>query len=825
MHASQILHHSQPETPQRTRTHLHRASLTLVCWLLLSMTIPSLAVSASGNAIDFDIPAQSLDRALRTFAKQSQTSVLYDSQVSRPYTSQRVVGGYTVNQALNLLLRDTELTYRKTSTGVFTIEESADPVTPLLVAATDTPAETRTQSPTTDNAPVETLPEVLVPGFRLTRDSYSAPNATTATKLDTPIMQTPVSIQVVPPQVLKDQQAIELSRALENVSGVYPSQGFNLTNAFNVRGFQTFTYYRNGMPIEAALTQAGRREMGNIERLEVLKGPASFLYGRINPGGLVNMVTKQPLNKPYYALQQQFGSFERYRTTGDATGPLTKDGSLLYRINFTHETFDSFRDFVDGERLFIVPVLRWEISDQTQITFEMEYQHNETFIDFGVPAIGDRPANLPRRRHLGGEPDNKDESDYVLGGFHWSHAFNDDWSISHRFNALLSTEDGTASLPSGVQADGRTLNRFSSEFEDNKVETYFTTVNVNGSLDTFGLNHTLLVGGDYYNFTNTLNVISRTLNSVDIFAPDFSQGPGALTSMPSHVNAQKERYGIYIQDQIELPFNVFLLAGGRFDYAKVESKGSNVNIDEEALKPRFGILWQPVPQLSFFGSYVENFGSDDFFSVNPDGTVLPPDTADQWEVGVKTELLDGRLRGTLAFYDLTKQNIATPDLNNPTFSRATGEARNRGIELDVTAEILPGWKTIGVYSYIDSEITKDNSGNQGNRFANVPRHGGSFWTTYTFQENQLRGLTLGAGVVARSEQEADNANTAQLPGYALVHLLSSYSWNIGGTRMTTQLNVENLLNKKYFPNSAGSRNRIDVGAPRVFLGMLRAEFN
>jgi len=638
-------------------------------------------------------------------------------------------------------------------------------------------------------------------------------------------METPVSIQVVPPQVLKDQQAIELERVLENVSGVYPEQGGNFTNVFNVRGFRTFTYYRDGMPIEGALTQAGTREMGNIERVEVLKGPASFLYGRINPGGLVNMVTKQPLDQPYYSMQQQFGSYQHYRTTADATGPLTEDNTLLYRFNFTHETFDSFRNFVEGKRLFIAPVMQWNISNRTQITFELEYQENETFLDYGFPAIGDRPADLPRSRHLGGEPFNKDKSNYILGGFHWSHAFDDNWSLQHRFNVLHSKENGTGSFPLGVGADGRTLARTISGFKDNKVDAYITTVNLNGSFETFGLKHTLLIGGDYYNFNTTTVFFDGPLNSVDIFNPMFSSGP-AVVGNEFPVDNHKDRYGAYIQDQIELPFNVFLMAGGRFDFARLDNRISQRKQNEDALKPRVGLLWQALPQLSFFGSYVEGFGSDDFFIVNPDGSTLDPDTSQQWEAGVKTELLDGRFQGTLSFYDLTKQNIATPDPTRPRFSVATGEARNRGIELDLTAEILPGWKTIGVYSYIDSEITKDNSGNKGNRFVNVPRHGGSFWSTYTFQENELRGVTLGAGVVARSEREANNANTVQLPGYALVHLLSSYSWNIGATRMTAQLNVNNLLDKKYFPSSFnGGRNRIDVGAPRVFLGMLRAEFN
>ncbi len=772
-------------------------------------------------AIDFQIPAQTLSSALTQFANQSDLFLVYKSELTQGHHTTDVIGKFTPDQALGLLLRETDLLYRTTDSSTVMINEGL-PHHQLQAMAEEPPGveiNTSTSQPVPEGN-VETLPEVYVPGFKLLQKSYSLPNATTATKTDTPIMQTPVSIQVLPKQVLNDQQTIRLERVLENVSGIYQEQGFNLTQIFNVRGFQTFTYYRDGMPIEGALLQIGPREMGNIERIEVLKGPASFLYGRINPGGLVNLVTKQPLAQPYYSLQQQFGSFQRYRTTADATGPLTKDDTVIYRINFTHESSDSFRDFIEGERIFVAPVVRWNINNRTQITFELEFQHDENVADWGIPAVGDRPADIPRSRNLSGESFNEAKSDSLLGGFHWSHNFDDNWSLTHRFNMLFTKEDDLGSFPLAVGADGRTLSRAVAGFKDNETDVYFTTMNITGSFQTLGLEHTILIGGDYYNLTTTGDFLDGPLNSVDIFNPVFSTGP-AVVSAEFPIDNHKERFGIYIQDQIALPFNLYLMAGGRFDFVKVEDNIRNAKQDEEALKPRVGLLWQPLSQLSFYGSYVESFGSDDFFIVNPDGTTLDPDTAQQWEGGMKAELFDGRLQGTLAFYHLTKQNISTPDSLIAGFSRAVGEARNRGIELDVTAEILPGWQTIGAYSYIDSEITK---GNKGNRFANVPRHGGSFWTTYEIQEGNLRGLTLGTGVVARSEREADNANTVQLPGYALVHLLSRYSWTLGSSRMTAQLNVDNLFNKEYFPSSFNGRNRIDTGAPRTFLGSLRVEF-
>lgn len=188
------------------------------------------------------------------------------------------------------------------------------------------------------------------------------------------------------------------------------------------------------------------------------------------------------------------------------------------------------------------------------------------------------------------------------------------------------------------------------------------------------------------------------------------------------------------------------------------------------------------------------------------------------------------MTGTLAWYNLTKQNIATTDPFNPGFSILTGEARNRGLELDIAGEILPGWQMIGVYSYIDSEITKDKEdefgnpiGNQGHRFFNIPRHGGSLWTTYEIQQGLFKGLKLGAGVVARSEREGDNENTFQLPGYAIGNLLVGYERKVGQSKVTVQLNVENLTDETYFVGAQNRRNSF-FGAPRTFLGLVRVEF-
>jgi iron complex outermembrane recepter protein len=799
------------------------------------------------QAQDFHIPPQNLSSALNAYAESANVQLSYPASQTSGLSSNGVDGDYTPQQALRQLLADTGLAARETANGTVTLENQGGL---MKVADTSTPEST-------DG---ETLPKVTVEADsdnpyedpNWTTDprntDYNRPNASTATKTDTPIMQTPVNIQVVPQQVMKDQQTTRIEQALQNTSGVYKQQAES-AESFNIRGFQTFEYYRDGVRNQSALTQAGDRETANLERIEVLKGPAAILFGRLQPGGMVNLVTKKPLEAYYHSLQQQFGSFNQFRTTLDTTGPITDDNKLLYRFNLAYEDKGSFREFVDNDRIFLAPVFKWNISDRTQATFEMEYKHANETTDFGIPAKGNRPVNIPRKRNLG-EPFAFSKSDDVLLGFNWSHEFNDQWKIQHKFNANFTHEDDDViiGLGDGIASNSTIFGRSYSGFRDNKTQTYSNNLDLTGHFDTFGLKHTVLLGGDYYLFHNA-GLIRGTPSfpSIDINNPAHIETPPAFDpAFDYFYDTDEEWYGLYAQDQISLPYDVHLLAGFRYDNARVRTTdnfGGNFFREDEDINPRVGLLWQPIKEVSLYGNYVENFGVPNAFSSGAGGLALGPETAQQWEAGVKTELFGGRLSGTLAWYHLTKQNIAisTRDLNgvlNDEFQLA-GEALNEGIELDIAGEILPGWNIIGAYSYIDSEITNDSGkvldragkvirvddGNTGNRLPNVPEHGGSIWSTYQFQSGTLQGLKFGAGVVAKSQQQGNSENSFQLPGYALVNLMTSYEFKVGKSKITTQLNVDNLLDKNYFPTSNGfNRNRIDVGTPRTFLGSVKVEF-
>ena len=717
---------------------------------------------------------------------------------------------------------------------------------------------------------VEAKPVVVV----ASRESYNVQNTTTATKTDTPIMETPVSIQVVPQQVLQDQQVVRTDQITRNVSGVYLQTGAGgAANNFQLRGFPGDYTYRDGFRYGLGDSAMPYRDMANIEQIEVLKGPASILYGRIEPGGIVNLVTKKPLDYAYHALEQQVGSYNFYRTTVDATGPLMANNKLGYRVNMAYENSGSFRDYIHNDRFLIAPVLRWNLSEKTLVNVELQYSHTLAGIDQGIFALGDRVAPLPRNRNLVG-PNDGFPTDEYFSGVNWSHAFNDHWTLNQRFNTNISNSPTFNSLylngpdPNNCTLQQCPLTRGVLSQYLNR-QTYFTTTYLTGKLDTWDLKHTLMLGGDFYNshlffrqdFQSTLNDPSNPNNPFnqpfDAFQP-IPNGPSPNTqTAPDFFTPQNYStgwYGFYLQDQVQLPQNLYVLAGFRYDNAYAKSSfqsfsttANAVNIfgpnsssassmREDAIKPRFGLLWRPLEQLSVFGDYVENFGVTN--GRTADGTPLPPQTAQQWEVGVKTELFDKRLTGTLSWFNLTKQNLFFADPNPlraaAGFGSAIGEAKSQGLELDIAGEPLPGLKLIANYAYTDAMIRKDLESstdaqgnpvvvsNAGHRLPGIPRQGASLWGTYELLKGDWRGLKIGGGVLIRSQQQGDAENDFQLPGYATVSLMAGYERKVGGTKIKLQFNVDNLLDQSYYIPS-NFRTNIYPGTPQTFLGMIKME--
>ncbi len=694
--------------------------------------------------------------------------------------------------------------------------------------------------------------------------TYVLQDATTGTKTDTPIMDTPLNVQVITQQVLRDQQAITLEQALQNVSGVTVTGGGALGNGtpYNqivIRGFPSTTRYRDGFRIDngaSSIDSISTTQLANVASIEVLKGPAAMLYGLVEPGGIVNVITKEPLNTPYFAASQQIGSFNNYRTTMDATGPVTQDGAVLYRMNMSYQNngapFGSPVDLVNASDVFIAPVVKWNIDPQTWIKLEAQYDANRTKLFTGYdPVFNGQFMNILRQRNYG--EDSPSIQQNMFAALTWSHYFDKDWSIKQQIAYNRTDLDWDSRLPFGPI--GGEVWRFNSQSPTAQT-TLSTNVDITGHIDTFGAKHTLLLGGDvywdrlsntFYGLTNSSD-FSLAYSKIDLFYPVHPGTPfiGSLTSFGA-TNRNQETAGLYLQDQIELPGHVFILAGARYQYIN-QSLAQGATLGqlspdahpqiESALTPRFGLLWRSESWVSVYSSYAENFGANGGL-IFPN-TPVPPTSAREVEAGVKLELFGGRLRATADYYNLIKTNIPTTDPFNVGYVLVTGEARSKGPELDVQGTLLPGWDVILAYANQDVRVTKSDNGDVGQRFPNIPRNLGTFWTTYEFQpDSALKGWKIGGGVVYHGSQPIYDGSglylSPRLPmlsGYATVNLMAAYSFKINDAKVTAQVNITNLFDTTYYtdafvraaPSPAFSQGARLYGAPFTVMGSLSAQF-
>jgi len=793
--------------------------------LLIAPLLVGNAYADDNQRYTFDLPAQPLSVTLDSVAQSAHTKLIYSDATVKGLSAAPVKGRYTAQQALAIALGKSGLNYKVVDKTLITVTGKPAPV-----------SET-TLKPVTVSAARDTGNDP---------EAYNVTHAATATKTDTPIMETPYSITVVPQQILKDKQVIRLEDALTTVAGVHSTwTNGGQSDVFMMRGFQNMNTYRDGFLQPSALGGGtSKRETANLEQIEVLKGAGSVLYGRSEPGGVINLVTKRPQATPYNSIQQQFGSYGLYRTTADSTGAITPDNKLLYRVNLSYENAGSYRDFVKTDSFFIAPSFTWNISDQTQANLDIEYQHFDNTSDSGVIPMGTRPAPLPINRQIGDPLNNKNVGDRTYVGVNWSHQFNDQWKLIHRFGAeFLDKRTDFTFFYGQPDAAGNLVNN-DAFWNGNRgfnngithQQNYYNTLNLNGKFNTAMLEHSTLWGFDYFVIDNqgasACCSAYPELANFNIFTPTYQSavnpGASAFTTLPKY---NQEWYGLYFQDQIKFPFNVYGNVGVRYDNA-TSTQNDAINgvtmTTDDHFSPRGGLLWRPINWLSVYGNYSENFGPSNNLFSSPNQQILPPTLANQWELGAKTEFFNGRLTSSFAYFDLTKTNIAVSDPTNPNLQLSSGKQESRGYEFEVAGEILPGWRTAAAYTLLDyAKVALGWNGgvgdDTGHRMFNTPRNYGSLWNTYEFQNASLRGLKVGGGVIAASESQGSNDNNFQLPGYATLNLMASYGMKVAGKRVTLQLNANNMLDKTYYTGT-NTGSMIGVGTPRFFMGSVKLEF-
>ena len=769
-----------------TRRNFGGRLLGLFIALFLTAAMPVLAEQSTADAEDtarFDLPAASLATSLKALAKQAGLTLSVRPSLVQGKSAPAVQGNYSVEQALELLLRNTGLKYRFVDSDTVTLVRA--------VADNDGPLR---------------LPPILVKGQTESAfgpvDGYVATRSATATKTDTPIIETPRSISVITSDEMKERGVETIGDALSYTSGVVADAGGDEVryDTIYVRGFELSDngIYTDGLRLSFPPSSLTKLDPYAYERVEVLKGPASVLYGQINPGGLINSVTKRPPTERLLSAELLYGTYDRKRAAIDVGGPFTTDRAWSGRLTALIQDSDAQHDFGKSDRVYVAPAITWRPTKQTEWTLLANYQHDETGPYPGfLPASGTIDPNpngkIPANRTAGSPNDIDEKKRYAISSI-LNHQFNQHLSVRQtlRYSNVNYYSEGLFAFR--LESDNRTVRR-AYYLADDDVSTFVVDNQVQGKVRTGPIEHTIVAGVDYRHIDRTFEEGFDRTSFIDIFAPVYDGvyiRPDSTTT-----KSEQSQIGYYVQEQANVGDNLFVSVGGRWDRAKNDTDTSTSGSEktDRAFTWSSGLLYKTTFGLSPYVSYAESFlpqVGTDVITNKP----FDPTEGRQYEAGVKWASHDERSLITLSFFHLTQSNSLSgvPGLRGST---QTGEVQSRGMELEGKIQFGDHWTLTGAYAYVDAEYTRDNE-LQGLEAEQSPRHLASLWARY---ENLVPGLSLGGGVRhvgRRAYGYNDRGTSAATEVYQPSKTLfdANLSYTLG--KVTTSLDARNLFDKESF---------------------------
>ena len=689
--------------------------------------------------------------------------------------------------------------------------------------------------------------KVAGPGQQITvtaePGSFRTDDSSVATKMNIPINEIPQGVGVVNQTLIQSQQDIQFADAAENISSVNRDvlAAGSIGNALTIRGLPLSifsNYYRDGFTFDGMVPS----DITDVDRVEILKGPSSVLYGRAASGGIVNLVTKEPLPETRGDFSLQVDRFGSVRPTIDVTGPLGGSGKLFYRLNAEFADYSTFRDDYHDRRYFVAPALTWTPDQATTIRFLFEYLNGRTTTDYGIPALGDRPAPVPISNFYG-EPWQYSTLQNTLGSVDFSRNLTSRWTVRSRFRATATNWDYLDVSPGYLLEDNETLTRY-SENAHYPLNFYDWQTDLTGIFKTGPIEHNFLVGFELGSQSVVQDAIFSDAPPINLYNPvPFSQSmpdPTTLTNeffnpsspdyFPINGTTKLKTHGGYIQDQITLLPKLKLLAGVRFEgftqtYNEIVYGTHNVQ-DNVSTLPRIGATYQPIQLLTFYGSWSRSFCPTLAAQFTPGGEPFPPERGNQYEFGVRSNGFHGRLSSSLSFYKIRASNLLITNPGNPLASIQIGTTESKGIEFDTSGRILPGWDITFAYAYNEARIVADPVYLVGNIFQNAPRHSGNLWTVYEIQHGPLVGLSFGGGFRAMSYRFVDPSDDVVLPGYGRVDAMAAYVF--GPEHKDRRLykisvNIENLTDRKYYA-SGNTPGVIFPGSPINVLSRFEVRF-
>lgn len=758
------------------------------------------AAAATATPIAIDIPAQPLAQALNELARQANLQMTFSPALVVGKRAPAVRGNLTARQALDRLLRDSGLGARVAGTSV-------------VVAA---------------QPPERQLPEVRV---RDQADLYRPLRASGATRTEEPLIDIPVSITVLTEQLIVDQFAQTQDELLRNVPSVgrAANQG-NVAGSQNttIRGFNTRSVFKDGV----RFFQIGEVYLDNIESVEIIKGPASMLFGRIEPGGLINYVRKKPQRSPLYSLSLTVGSDSYRKVALDFTGPLGSQGDLQYRLIASYLKSGSFIDHNERESHFISPSFRYE-TDRLVVDVGYEQGKLADTFDPRLPVFGRTPdTSIPRSRFLG-HPDNirytRDQAAWlravgrlsdvtsITGALTWSKFTHESYSYrAATHNAALRTFTALGSL------------RPPTSYPEYGIDLFVTHSHALGNW-----RNTLVAGLDWRRRQAESVPCNGNLNNAytsSIDNPDYSQPsprnfhcgtPGFVFFNVS--TTKQDQAGIFAQNTSWITNYLQLLLGLRYTEIDLQTRNFTRNTvieqRDSAITGRAGLLYKITPALSLYASYADSF--DQLVGRRADGAAFQPTEGRQFELGFKREVgTSGGALLTGSLYTITQRNLTVPDPLNPGFSVQEGKVRSNGAELQLAGEILPRLSLVGGIGYIDNEVV--GGPNDGRRLPNVYRLKASAWANYRLSD----AWTLGGGVFHHGNSYINPRNTNEIPAATIFDAAATWTTRAWGGRTTLQFNVKNIFDSEHFTGGFGAGNSAWTYAEpgRQFFVRLTREF-
>jgi TonB-dependent siderophore receptor len=799
---------------------------------LLQPAGPSAAdtTTAQAGPISFNIPAQPMTEALIQFGRQANMQTSADAALVQNLRSRAVNGRMTWQDALAALLAGSGLTYRLNGAMVV-IEKDPKaaggivPLSPLVV-------EGRAEAAYGD------LPQE--PG------GFKAEYQSSATKTPQTIKETPQAISVVTQDNMKQRQVTGLGQAIETVPGVTqgsepgPFAGRSVTGftTYQIRGVQTEYYYDIREDGFLAPQQTGARDLAPYERVEVVKGPSSTLYGRGSAGGFINLVRKKPLPEFRAAFDATAGSFDYYRGDGDITGPIFDSDAARARLTVAYEDAGSFVDGVKSRREVAAPSLELDITESTRLLLQGTYQGDQFIPNYGVPLQTKSNGNfkapkVDRSTYLGvpqGEYEDN-QRNLASGNAQLDQEIDDNWLVTLRLGKSWSRGNQHADnyAYGALQPNGDVTVYGASDVK--RMDIWSGELLVNGKFDLFGGQTNLTFGAEHNDMHYTRHSESSYVGVANIYEDNFDDllTPGASPTKYTQ-DTTFISHGVYAQVQHRMFDRLGILLGGRYDWTEQENWSRWMGVADEsrskfdAFTGRAALTFDIIDQVTAYGQFAQIFQPNTFDVAAPGGAVLKPIEGHIWEAGLKTEWFDGKLGVNTSIFRIERENVPIPDPNNGPgefFSIASGLQRADGIELEINGQPLPGWDVNFGGILLDSRFIDHRDPNFGNSPVDAADWQLGLYTAYTLQSGPLAGLGLGAGLYAVDRRPVTADDPGTIDGYERVDLQVFYR-GIEGLDLSFQ--VRNLLDEFYVESLERPNGLNHFGAPRSYLGSIRMRF-